>query len=179
MIENIKEWLNSPVPEEELESKDSAPGIVYQPIWVIEKLLNELSDKNWDRVDHKYSFHTDNAGTQWLATSHLLKVNVGGVERTLLCSSFINPLEYGETSNLLQTGIAEATKAGVKVLGTRFGFALNNRTVLKEKKTKIKSKVVPDAKILASYHKAVAEKDEGTIAKLIGIYDIKQEGADA
>lgn len=176
MKENLQEWLNSPVPETELEHKDSSPDIVYQPIWVIEKLLDEMTQNNWSRTDHKYSFHSDKEGVEWLATSHTLNFcNDAGEQRVLLCSSFINPMEYQETSNLLHTGIAEATKAGVKVLGDRFGKSLNSRTILKEKKTPVKSKAVPDARILKAYHKAITDNDQETIDRLVKIYDIKEK----
>lgn len=143
----------------------------YIPIWQVERDLDYLSNGNWSRFDHKYSFHADHEGTEWLATSHLLKISYVGMERILVCSSFINPNEYG-ISNILQTGIAEATKAGVKVLGKRFGIELNERTMPK-KPPKVKRKATPDKAIMSAYTKAIMDNDTEKQAQLLEIYDIK------
>lgn len=153
--------------------EENADKSQYIPIWQVERDLNYLSDSNWSRFDHKYSFHADHEGTEWLATSHLLKISYGGMERILVCSSFINPNEYG-ISNILQTGVAEATKAGVKVLGKRFGIELNERTAPKKTApAKEKKKAAPDKTIMAAYTKAIMENDTVKIEQLLSIYDIK------
>lgn len=167
----IPEFLNSD--PENIEQNDD--GSVYIPIWQVENDLNYISHGKWGRFSHKYSFHIDHNGVEWLATSHELDVNYNGVKRILLCSSFISPLDYKETKNFIHTGIAEATKAGVKVLGKRFGRELNERTVLKPKTKKEPIKARPDNKVMAAYLKAVAEKDTPTIERLLKRYDIKTE----
>jgi hypothetical protein len=165
--ENIKDWLagEPPITEE----KD---GALYVPIWQVEADLNELCENNWSRHNHKYSLHTDHDGDVWVATSVITEVNYGELRRLLICSSYIRAAEYPDSKNILQTGIAEATKAGVKVLGNRFGYALNDRTVLKEKPAKQRIKPKPDAQILKAYNKALIEKDSQTISRLTTIYDI-------
>jgi peroxiredoxin len=93
----------------------------------------------------------------------------------LICSSFINPKEYPDNTNLLQTGIAEATKAGVKVLGVRFGKSLNARTVFKKRNLKAAVKRNPDNKVLQAYHAAKSKDDFDTINRIEEMYNIKQE----
>lgn len=171
-MENYKEWLNEEVPDFELDEKD---GALFIPIWVVESLLDELSGCNWNRYEHKYSLHPDSNGVEWLATSHLLDVFYGDGKRTLLCSSFINPQQYPDAKNLLQTGIAEATKAGVKVLGVRFGKSLNERTTFKKKKAKVPIKRTPDKKVLQAYADAIQREDEETISKIESMYNIKTQ----
>jgi hypothetical protein len=174
-LSKIQDWLNQPVPDEEISWTEDAQPAAYQPIWVIEFLLNQLSENTWERYDHKYSFHTDREGFEWLATSHLLKVQLGKTEvsRVLVCSSFIRLIDYGGNSNILQTGIAEATKAGCKVLGCRFGNTLNNRAEIKVKSVKERVKPKPDAKILMQYNQAKEFKQTDIINKIEEIYDVK------
>ncbi len=175
-IDEIQKWLKEPVPEEEIELLDETDSkSAYQPIWVIETLLDRLTSNNWNRLNHKYSFHPDSMGVEWLATSHEIELFYEGTRRVLICSSFINPNQYLDTRNLLQTGIAEATKAGVKILGSRFGKGLNDRMVLKTKPKRTKVKVTPDAKVMQAYINAVALQDKETIEKLLSHYDIKTE----
>jgi isopropylmalate/homocitrate/citramalate synthase len=165
----VQEFLN----KEPVNVEENADKSQYIPIWQVERDLDMITMCNWSRYDHKYSFHADNEGTEWLATSHLLRLNYGIVERILVCSSFINPTEYGIT-NILQTGIAEATKAGVKVLGKRFGIELNDRTVPKgTAKVRKQHKAKPDKSIMDAYLKAVMENDTLKQAQLLAIYDIK------
>lgn len=159
-----------------LEQNDD--GSSYIPIWQVENDLNDLCKCNWGRFEHKYSFHANHSGEEWLSTSHLLEVNYSGMKRILLCSSLINPKEYPGNSNLLQTGIAEATKAGVKVLGKRFGKELNDRVISKaatkpNRKPPIKAR--PDNTVMSAYIKAVSEKDTKKIEQLLARYDIKTE----
>lgn len=158
---------------ENLEQNDD--GSVYIPIWQVENDLNHVTHSQWGRFNHKYSFHVDINGIEWLATSHELEVNYAGTKRILLCSSFISPLDYKGTKNFIHTGIAEATKAGVKVLGKRFGRELNERTALKVKIKKEPIKARPDSKVMTAYLKAVAEKDVQTTERLLNRYDIKTE----
>lgn len=156
-----------------LEQNDD--GSSYIPIWQVEKDLNEVTEGNWSRYDHKYSFHPDKEGNEWLSTSHLLEVNYSGMKRILLCSSLINPMEYPGNSNLLQTGIAEATKAGVKVLGKRFGSELNERVLPKQKKKKEPIKARPDKAIMTAYTNAIMQNDTAKIEQLLSRYDIKTD----
>lgn len=151
-------------------------GSEYIPIWQVENDLDTLCGKNWSRYDHKYSLHTDHSGYEWLATSLLLEINVVGVKRILVCSSFISAEHYAGNTNLLQTGVAEATKAGVKVLGKRFGKELNDRFVPNVKKIKPPIKARPDSAVINAYHKAIFEKDTAKIEQLLSRYDIKTEG---
>jgi hypothetical protein len=173
-MENTQEWLNSDPPI--IEEKD---GALFVPGWAVEADLNLLCEYNWNRHNHKYSFHVDHNGDEWVATSVLLELHyfISGitVKRILAGSSFIKIADYPESKNILQTGITEATKAGTKVLGNRFGYSLNNRTVIKEKQKKERVKSAPDPQIMKAYLKAVHEKDEATIKRLTTIYDIKTE----
>lgn len=175
-LSEIEKWLKEQVPEEEIELLDDTdPKSAYMPIWVIETLLDRLTMGNWNRLNHKYSFHPDTMGVEWLATSHELELLYDGVRRVLICTSFINPNQFLDTRNLMQTGIAEATKAGVKVLGSRFGKGLNDRMVLKTKPKRQKIKVTPDAKVMKAYMEAVAENDTEKINNLLSHYDIKTD----
>lgn len=158
---------------ENLEQNDD--GSVYIPIWQVEKDLDTISDGRWSRKNHKYSFHPISDASRILATSHELIIQYGGVERILLCSSLIDPVDYPGVKNLLQTGIAEATKAGVKILGKRFGGELNDRTVPKKVKNKLPVKVKPDKAVLTAYTKAVMDNDTKKIEQLLTRYDIKTE----
>lgn len=169
-MENYQAWLNEnpPITEE----KD---GALFIPIWAVEGDLLSLCGHNWSRYDHKYSFYNDHNGDLWLATSIITEVNYEEIKRTLACSSFIRQLDYPDGKNFLQTGISEATKAGVKVLGPRFGYSLNDRSVPK-KKTKERVKAAPDNQIMKAYRKAVYDQDEKTIKRLTTIYDIKHDG---
>ncbi len=173
MIENIQEWLQLPVPKEEIELNDD--GSEFQPIWVIEKLLDELCNYNWSRHSHRYSLH-EIGNSFWLATSIIteIKYNLppGTVRRNLACSSFLDLSQYTNNSNILQTGIAEATKAGVKVLGSRFGYSLNQRTA---KKIREKTKMPPDKKIKEQYARYVSEKNESKVKLLESIYDFTKQ----
>lgn len=174
---NMKKKINTeisfddPVPESEIEKNED--GSLFIPIRIIEELLDSVSEKTWDRVNHKYSFHIDAAGDQSLATSFELKLIAFGGERTLLCSSFIRLKDYENNSNILQTGIAEATKAGVKVLGKRFGKDLNHSIQNKKEKVPIKRK--PDAKVMSAYMNAIMNNHNEEITRLLSMYDIKTE----
>jgi hypothetical protein len=165
----MKEFIESD--PQGLEKNDD--GSEYIPIWQVENDLDHLCGNNWSRHSHKYSFHVGHSGEEWLSTSHLLEVNYSGMKRVLLCSSIITLQEYPFNSNLVQTGIAEATKAGVKVIGRRFGKELNDRTISKEKKKKDPIKARPDKSVMNAYMKAVADKDTSKIDQLLSRYDIK------
>jgi hypothetical protein len=166
MITNIPDWLKLPVPPEEIELNDD--GSEFQPIWVIESLLDELCNSNWSRHSHRYSFH-EMYNTFWLATSIVTEVKYTGTRRNLACSSYINLLDYSGNSNILQTGIAEATKAGVKILGSRFGYSLNKRTTSPKKRAAVK--MPPDKKIRLAYAEAVSHQEQDKIKMLESIYD--------
>lgn len=168
----IAVWLNEEPTE--IEWTDDLKPAAYIPIWAVENYLDILSDSSWERYDHKYVWR-EMFNTTMLSTSHLLKVR----NRVLLCSSIIDPAKYQDSGNLLQTGIAEATKAGVKVLGRKFGRFLNERNVLKPKPDRVKRKAAPDAQIMKAYLKAMHDNDIKTIERLVGIYDIKTEVKDA
>lgn len=170
---DIIEWLSvEPDPKSELEYNED--GSAYIPIWKIEDYLDKLCEGKWSRPGHKYSFHTI-LSTEWLATSHDLEVNYAGMKRILLCSSFINTLDYSDSKNILQAGVAEATKAGCKVLGARFGKNLNDRNILKPKIVKERAKAKPDDSILKAYWAAFNKNDMSTMKRLTTIYDIKTE----
>lgn len=172
MIENIQDWLKQPVPIAEIEKNDD--GSEFQPIWVIESLLDELCNYNWSRHSHRYSLH-ETHNNWWLATSIVTELKYNGIRRNLVCGSFINMNDYPGNSNMLQTGIAEATKAGVKVLGSRFGYSLNNRT--SSVKLKKPVKMSPDKKIRLDYANAVNAGDTEKINMYESIYDfhLKQQ----
>jgi hypothetical protein len=152
-------------------------GTAYIPIWAVENDLDTLTGYDWSRNHHHYSFDTDSTGLNWLSTSLELHIAYMGRSKTLLCGSRICISSYQDNSNLIQTGIAEATKAGVKVLGIRFGKELNERTVLKtsapKKKVPIKRK--PDAKVMKVYTEAVMKNNVTEQERLLSMYDIKTE----
>lgn len=174
--DDINVWLDSEVPETDIELLDDKDTMsAYIPIWIIESLLDYLSFNKWDRRNHKYSFHPDHSGGEWLATSIELEITYAGMTRTLICSSFINTSSYPENKNILQTGIAEATKSGVKILGRRFGKCLNERAVMKKKVARVAIKVKPDSKVMATYLNAIQNKDTEKIATILKIYDIKTD----
>lgn len=178
----ITKWLDEHPTIAMLEQNEK-DGSDYIPIWMIETLLNEYSNLMvtdmtdtvlpWSRYNHKYAFH-EVAGFEWLSTSLELKVG----NRILLCGSMIKLLDYPDNSNWIATGIAEATKAGVKVLGNKFGKSLNARTVLKNKngtQQKTSHKMKPDAEIRKKHLQAIIAKDEVTIMKLEAAYDLNIE----
>lgn len=172
MIENIKEWLDT----EPAITEQNEDGSLYVPIWAIESDLNELCKTKdgvyeWSRHNHKWLVHVDHNGEEWLATSILVELNYEGIKRLLSGSSFISPSQYPDSKNFLQTGISEATKAATKVLGNRFGYSLNDRTVIK-KTSKERKKAKPDEQILKAYHKAKSDGDSETISRLSNVYDI-------
>lgn len=158
-----------PDPKTDLEYNDD--GSAYIPIWKVETWLDELTAGTWGRSNHKYSIHPGHSN-EWLATSHELKLSYAGVDRILLCSSFIDPIQYPGARNLLQTGIAEATKAGVKILGSRFGKNLNDRTIIKAKTTKERIRKKPDATVMKAYMAAFGKQDMETMKRLVEVYDI-------
>lgn len=166
--QEIAVWLNEEPTE--IEWTDDLKPAAYIPIWAVENYLDILSDSSWERYDHKFVWR-EMFNTIMLSTSHLLKVR----NRVLLCSSIIDPAQYNGSGNLLHTGIAEATKAGVKVLGRKFGRFLNERDILKEKPVRVKRKAAPDAQIMKAYLNAIKEKDTKTVERLTDIYDIKIE----
>lgn len=125
---NISEWLIAPPPEEEI-TKDKIKG-EYLDITVVERLLDDYCKAMsccWSRKTHHYSFHTI-GGEAWLATSLEIHFNHRDAH-VILCGSFIRLADYPYNRNMVQTGISEATKAGVKILGNRFGKSLNDRGV--------------------------------------------------
>jgi len=169
MTQSIQDWLNEMPPESEIEWKEgiddkgNTVSVAYQPIWVIEDLLNSYCKKmerdHWDRSKHHYSF-VEIGNFVYLATSHEILI----LGRSILCSSCIKISDYPNNTNYLQTGIAEATKAGVKVLGNRFGASLNDRKALKSNNVpdgngstaNIRPKATPDADVRKHYAEAIA-----------------------
>lgn len=170
-IQKFDDFFNS----DPLVIEQNDDGSLYIPIWQVEKDLDFISNSNWSRAKHQYAFHADHSGEEWLSTSCEVMLTYSGMERILLCSSIISPKQYPMNQNILQTGIAEATKAGVKILGRRFGNELNARNIPKTKKVKDPIKSRPDNKVMSAYLKAIAEKDETTIERLLKRYDIKTE----
>ena len=166
----IAEFLSS----EPINVEQNDNGSLFIPIWQVEKDLDAFTENNWSRFNHRYSFQTDHTGVEWVVTSHELEIYYGGLKRILLCSSIINPQEYIGNSNIIHTGISEATKAGVKVLGKRFGSELNDRVAPKKKK-KEPIKARPDATVMKAYVKACMDNDKGKINQLLSRYDIKTD----
>jgi hypothetical protein len=180
MITDIKAWLDEhPTPDMIEQNPD---GSDYLPIWVVENLLEELYENKateWDRKNHQYMVHEIN-GFLYLSTSFELFLKNGihpEFNRTILCGSMIKLLDYPDNSNWIATGIAEATKAGVKVLGNKFGKSLNARTVLKNKNGSDKKRntelLKPDKEIRLQHGRALLENDTDAIQKLEKIYDFK------
>ena len=182
------EWLDSAVPDDEISEKD---GGLFQDIRVIESLLDAYTGKNWNRLKHQYSFHLtpsispDDPGQYLLATSCELiipGVDHGDRDRVILCTSCIDVAQYPNQPNILMTGLSEATKAGVKVLGRRFGKDLNEERGAGRREStsdngrkRAPVKMKPDAKIMKEYLNAVSTGNKEKVSKLKEIYDIKTE----
>jgi hypothetical protein len=171
---NVSLFLDAEVPQEEIETIN---GAQYQPIWVIENLLDELTSATWNRCNHKFEVKEFGDDVHIL-TSIEVHVNYGGYSRVLIGGSSISGKDYPDNPNPAQVGIAEATKAAVKVLGRRFGRYLNDRDVNKEtgKRTEKKAvKIFADVGIMLEYTRAIQENDIEKINNLQAAYDLTKK----
>lgn len=172
---SIEWWLQQSVPDEEISTKD---GGLFQDIRVIESLLDAYTCRKWSRANHRYEFHEGALSTSF----ELILPDEDDTRRTrvILCASLIDLADYDGNPNLLMTGISEATKAGVKILGRRFGKDLNeergvgrkiDNTIAAPKKKREAVKMMPDAKIKKELAMAVASGNRDKVAKLKDMYD--------
>lgn len=175
-------WLDTEVPADEISEKE---GGLFQDIRVVENLLDAYTSKSWGRKNHNYEFHTitvDGHTETYLSTS--IEIHLGCEDgRVLIGGSMLKLTDYAENPNIVMTGVSEATKAAVKVLGRRFGKDLNEesgagRRPETNRKTTVKRAPVlmkPDKKIMNEYLQAVCAGDKQKIEKMKSIYDIKVE----
>lgn len=169
-----EEWLDTEPTIDEIIEID---GVLCISNLIIEELLDELTDKNWETINYTSKFVKDHNGNHFISASLELVVHYSGKTRRITgavsfpLNYFPNNTHYDNTAKTLCISNAASD------LGKRFGRGLNKvHPVVTSGKQYMgvsvqNTKMKPDADIMQEYIKAVTECNYEKISALEYIYE--------
>lgn len=176
---SFSSYLKSAPTDQEIQPID---GALHIPI---EALENALDFFTWGTQNFEWERYIDEEGNPCIMASLELMLPMEDEAGHGVIRRFIGACNFQIASILpipdfLATAKSLCIKNAAKDAGRRFGRGLNNEIIPKQVenlkvKNNVKLKMKPDATVMKEFMRAVADKDQQTIATLSSVYDIKTE----
>lgn len=171
MASEINNWLNQQPPEEYIEIIDGV-SVIRQK--VVERLLDELTECNWETQKFKLTRFFDHDGKEWVDASILLVVHYENITRKLTGAVTYDVARFGQLHSS-NTAKSLCIVNAASELGNRFGRNLNPSVEpviagVRSKKKAVKFTATPE--IIKSYKSAIFTGNDKVAASLLEIYNI-------